>query len=303
MKKQLIFILFTLSSSLVFASDYAKSDNQQSKNKPDLKEISWYKHDFPPYFIINDPEKGQGILDLFYPYLVESLPNYTHSFFITNNSGFFKRVESGHNVCAFSVMKTEDRAKELYFSEPYVYVLQNALFIRIEDADRFLNYTDSNGKILFSEVIEDQSLILGAKQGVSYGKEFDRIIREHINNKNVVIRKGKDLSEGLLKMLQLKRIDYMIAYDESFKYLLKKLNMESEYLYIPIAEMSDKNLNMVGISCTKNDWGRIIVEEFNKVIITNELHLKSKQLYMDWLSENAKREYVRILSKNYGDTN
>ena len=295
----LALIIFTITSMANISHAVENTDSLNNKNGEVPNTINWYKTDFPPYYILNGPEKGKGILGHLYHYVVESLPQYDHQFFISNNPGFLKRAKSGHNVCATSLLKTPEREKYLHFSTPYLNILQNAIFIRYEDIDSYIEYITADGRISLSNLIMDQTLILGVKHSASYGGEIDKIIDANKNNKNVIARKGRDLTEGLLKMLRLKRIDYMIAYDESIEYLIKKLDLKREYLYIPIAEMPNNQLNQVSFCCAKNGWGGRVIQDINKIIAKGELTNKSKQFYMRWLGDVAKKEYLQILREKY----
>ncbi|THB74928.1 MAG: TIGR02285 family protein [Gammaproteobacteria bacterium] len=299
-KLSLLFIsmFMTSLSSYCVALGNGESEIQNEGKRLPIGEIGWYINDFPPYFVVSGKYKGMGILDRLYPHIIDIFPDIKHQFFITNNPGFFKRVDAGHNVCSLSLMKTKIRAEKVYFSKPYLHVLQNAVFIRGKDIDKFANYINEEGRISLKELIEDETLTLGVMQGVSYGHGIDEILRNSINNKNVITRKGKDFNEGLLKMLKLGRIDYMVAYDESIQFLLKKLNFESEYLFIPSAGDSVKLLNQGRVACSKSPVGKWVIDKVNKAIEEENILSKSQGYYMEWLSDGAIQEYMKILRES-----
>lgn len=296
-------ILLSIASILIsntgFASNTGNSSGENGQNNlvstPVSNEIRWYKNDFPPYFITDGQLKNKGILDLLYPHVIDIFPGFKHKFFISNNLGFLKRADSGDDVCSLSVMKTEERAEKVFFSKPYLYVLQNAVFVRGQDIDKFVKYLDKEGRVSLKELIEDENLRIGIMQGASYGLGIDGIISKSINNKNVITRKGSDFSEGLFKMLKLGRIDYMITYDESIQFLLKKLNFKSEYLFIPIADDSVKHLNQGRVACAKTKVGKLVIEKVNNAIEEGNLVSKAQEYYMGWLSEGAIKEYKKTL--------
>lgn len=261
----------------------------------DWGKIMWYKHDFPPYFILEGPFKDLGILDQIFPSIAKNLPEFTHEHFISNNPGYFRRVENGDDVCGYSFIKTEQREKLLYFSEPFVYILQNAIFIREEDKGKFSEFINEDGRISLSRLIANEQLNLGIKRSVAYGENVDQIIHKNIGRPNVVVRKGKDLTEGLLKMLSLKRIDYMLAYDESVSFLSKKMNLKTKLMYIPIAEMPKDYLISAHIACPKTIWGRAVIDKIDRIIKEKELYKISAEFYINWLTDDARKEYQQIL--------
>ena len=290
-----LFCLYLVGASSALADE--NKDMKMEESSQILSEINWYKNDFPPYFILKGPYKGLGILDRLYPHIISALPSYKHNFFVTNNPGFFKRVALGHNVCSLSLMKTEERAKHVYFSKPYLFLLQNGLFIRNSDIEKFVEYFTSDGKVVLSRLIKDKDLVLGVKRGVSYGGGLDEIISANIDNKNIVSRKGKDLNEGLFKMLRLGRIDYLIAYDESMNFMITKLDVPSNFLFIPIDELPKQHLNQAGVSCSKNEFGKKVINEINKILEDEKIIEQTKKYYMNWLSNDAILEYKKILKE------
>ncbi len=259
----------------------------------DWGEIEWYKHDFPPYFILDGEYKNKGILDQIFPSITNNMPEFSHANFITNNAGFFRRVNNGDDICSYSFIKTEQREKLLYFSDPYFYVLQNAVFIREEDKSKFSQYINDKGRIYLSKLIQNDKINFGVKKSVAYGKNVDKIIQQNLDRPNVIVRKGKDLTEGLLKMLSLKRIDYMLAYDESVGFLSKKLNLKTKFIYIPVAEMPENYLIRGHMACPKTIWGRAVIDKANKIIKEEDLVRKTAVIYKNWLTDDAKKEYLQ----------
>ncbi len=261
----------------------------------DWGEIKWYKHDFPPYFILDGQYKDTGILDQVFPSISKNMPEFTHEHFITNNAGYFRRVNNGDDVCVYSFIKTEQREKLLYFSAPYFYILQNAVFIREEDKAKFSQYINAKGRISLSKLILNEQINFGVKKSVAYGKNVDQIIQQNLDRPNVIVRKGKDLTEGLLKMLSLKRIDYMLAYDESVGFLSKKLNLKTKFMYIPVAEMPENYLIRGHMACPKTIWGRAVIDKLNRIIKDKKLVKISTDQYTKWLTDDAKKEYLQLI--------
>ncbi len=291
-----IFNLFALHLGYASAVEpRAKTAGLIFEDGNDWGKITWYKHDFPPYFILDGEYKDKGILDQIFPSIVKNLPEFQHGHFVSNNAGFFRRVQNGDDVCAYSLIKTDQREELLYFSTPYFFVLQNAIFIREEDKGKFSKYINAKGRISLSKLIQNNKINFGVKKSVAYGKNVDQIILQNLDRPNVIVRKGKDLTEGLLKMLSLKRIDYMLAYDESVGFLSQKLNLKTKFMYIPIAEMPENYLIRGHMACPKTIWGRAVIDKVNAVIKGKGLVEKTTNIYKKWLTDDAKKEYLQLI--------
>ncbi len=265
---------------------------------PEYKEmIMWNEMNFAPHFILDGPYKGMGFGDKVIPILMDALPEYNHKTFTGNTALMIERSKNGEHVCTINFIKTEERKEYVYFSLPYIFVLPNGLIIREEDKGKFDKYIDSEGKISLTSLLKTSDLKFGVSGKTAYGKGVDPLISANKDNPNVVARYGKDLTEGLLQMLDLKRIDYMLTYPDMRSFLTKKLNIQSKLRYITVAEMPKDYLLEAHVGCAKNTWGQELIEKIDNLITTTDLIDKTADYYSYWLDENDKKIYQGLFEK------
>ncbi len=265
---------------------------------PEYKEmVMWNEMNFAPHFILDGPYKGMGFGDKVIPILINAFPEYTHKRFTGNTALMLERSKNGEHVCTINFIKTAEREKTVQFSLPYIFVLPNGLIIREEDKGKFDKYIDSEGKISLAALLETSDMKFGVSGKTAYGKGVDPIIVANKDNPNVVARFGKDLTEGLLQMLDLQRIDYMLTYPDMRGFLTKKLNIKSKLRYIPVVEMPKDYLLEAHVGCAKNTWGQELIAKIDNLIINTDLIEKTAGYYSYWLDENDKKIYQELFEK------
>ncbi len=275
-----------------------QQQTQPAQQIPEYKEVvMWNEMNFAPHFILDGPYKGMGFGDKVIPIFMDEFPEYKHTTFTGNTALMLERSKNGDHVCTINFIKTEDRKEHVYFSLPYIFVLPNGLIIREEDKGKFDKYIDSEGKISLAALLETSDMKFGVSGKTAYGKGVDPIIAANNDNPNVVARYGKDLTEGLLQMLDLKRIDYMLTYPDMRSFLTKKLNIKSKLRYIPVAEMPKDYLLEAHVGCAKNTWGQELIGKIDNLIKNTDLIEKTADYYSYWLDENDKKIYRELFEK------
>ncbi|THB74927.1 MAG: TIGR02285 family protein [Gammaproteobacteria bacterium] len=259
--------------------------------------IMWNEMDFAPHFILEGPYKGMGFGDKVIPILIDVFPEYTHSRFTGNTAQSIERSKKNENICVINFIHTPEREAHFYYSKPYIFVLPNGLIIREEERLKFTKYINEEGKISLASILENPKLIFGVSGKTAYGKGVDEIIAKNKGKPHVIERYGKDLTEGLLQMLDLKRIDYMLTYPDMRGFLTKKLNIKTPLEYIPIAEMPEDYLLEAHIACTRNYLGEEVVAKVDGLIEKTDLIEKTAEYYSYWLNENDKKIFRQLFNK------
>lgn len=259
--------------------------------------IMWNEMDFAPHFILEGPYKGMGFGDKVIPILIDAFPEYTHSRFTGNTAQSIERSKNNENICVINFIHTPEREVHFYYSKPYIFVLPNGVIVREEEKTKFEKYINEDGKISLAALIKNQELVFGVSGKTAYGKGVDPIIAENKDKPHVIERFGKDLTEGLLQMLDLERIDYMLTYPDMRGFLTKKLNIKTPLEYIPVAEMPEDYLLEAHIACTRNYLGEEIIAKVDGLIDKTDLIDRTADYYSYWLNENDKRIFRQLFNK------
>ncbi len=270
---------------------------EPEKTKDFQEYIMWNEIDFAPHFILDGPYKGMGFGDKVLPILIESLPEYSHGRFTANTAQSLERAKRHENICLINFIQTAEREQYFYYSKPYIFILPNGVIVREEDKFKFDDYLNDQGEISLATLIKNHDLKFGISGKSAYGKGIDAIISENRGKPHVVERLGKNLTEGLLQMLDRKRIDYMLTYPDMRSFLIKKLNIKSKLRYISIAEMPENYLLQAHVACTKNNLGADIIKKIDEMIEETDLIDKTAEYYSYWLDENDKAIFYQLFNK------
>ena len=306
-KTSAVVILFTVFCISCGKTPDSSSKKEISEQSPVITEqviaektkepIMWNEMDFAPHFILEGPYKGMGFGDKVIPILIDAFPEYSHSRFTGNTAQSIERSKNNENICVINFIHTPERAAHFYYSKPYIFVLPNGVIIREEEKPKFDKYINDEGKISLAAVLQNQKLVFGVSGKTAYGKGVDEIIAKNKGKPHVIERFGKDLTEGLLQMLDLKRIDYMLTYPDMRGFLTKKLSIKSKLEYIPVAELPDDYLLEAHVACTRNYLGEEVVAKVDKLIDETDLIDKTAEYYSYWLNENDKKIYYQLFNK------
>ncbi|BBE31448.1 hypothetical protein OSSY52_15890 [Tepiditoga spiralis] len=276
--KKIIFFIFIFFSIIIFSN----------------KQIKWFITNYPPAFIINKNNDFKGFEFNTLNNLIKKLNHYDITYYQTSLSRALTDMKNKKNVCALFLFKTPEREKFLYYSLPYRVTLPNGIIIRKSDKNKFKKYFDKNNKIKLESLLKERSLTLGINKKISYSKEIDDIIQKYINKPNIFLLTRENYIENLLKLLNLNRIDYFIGYAESINYLSKKLNMKDEFIYIPISEVNKKIFSILYITAPKNEFGKKIIDEVNKIILKTNFVEDAANYYKKWLDKSSINEFEKI---------
>ena len=257
--------------------------------------INWLKFDYPPMYIVEGDEAGQGYMDNILDLLTTHMPGYEHSVRVANLSRIMSELEQGNDVCIASLFVNEERKRLGWISrENTTFLPPVQLVFRAEDADKFSKF-GSPASLL--AVIRDQPLILGVSDRMSYGKKIDAIVAAHSSRPNVFLRKGKDVGLGLHEMLLKRRIDYTVNYPWAATYTAGP-DQAHKLKFLPFDEAGQQPVHHV--ICTKNDLGKRIIDDVDKRLRDPELTRQRREYILRWLPDEGKEEFLEAFNAHFG---
>jgi polar amino acid transport system substrate-binding protein len=156
-------------------------------------------HDRAPYYVIEDgtvsgivaEPTAQAFADAGIAFAWRELASNRHLRVIRQNA---------EPVCATGWFKTPERTAFARYSVP-IYADRPAAVLVRADNDRVRRYRT------LSSIMADDSLLMGAKLGYSYGAAVDAMIDEFATRRVMTTQDNV----GMMRMLLGKRFDYMIA--------------------------------------------------------------------------------------------
>ncbi len=250
--------------------------------------ITWLILDLPPFFLTDGPDKGSGLADRIQEMVAERLSGRRHRYEVANASRIARELKKDRHVCF---------AGEFYgnsgflTSAPTVALLPHNIIFRREDAHRF----GGADTVSLNLLLKNRNLVLGTAQDRLHGPELNRVLERHAGAAHIYRRSGKDTLEGLLKMLLKGRVDYIIEYPASIRYMAKMADAEERIAMVGIEENSQAPLIRGAIRCPDTEWGRQMIRKINDILIDIRSSPEYRKAVRDWaLPPGREKEYWKI---------
>ena len=225
----------------------------------EAESITWLVLDLPPLFITKGPDAGNGIADRVQEMISEGLKGRRSDTRVANASRIARELSEDGKVCF---------AGEFYgnpaflTSIPTLALPPHNLIVLKENAHLF-----GNGEtVSLKSLLDNRELIFGTAENRLYGPELDQVLRQYAGLKNIYARSGKDTLEGLLGMLDRKRVHNLIEYPVSIRYAAKNAGMWDRLMVIPIQENAEALPIRGAVRCPDTPWGRQLIREINEVL-------------------------------------
>ena len=220
--------------------------------------ITWQIIHWPPWMILEGEDAGKGRFNYILKIAQKNLPQYKHVTENMNWARFWHDIENNKNVCNIFAYKTEKRDEIAYFSEPHSFVLPNAIIMKKSMLEKLGN-PDTYSIVT---LLQDKRFHGYIETTRSYTETLDAILATHESGSNVT--RVAESAESLLKMVSTGRIDYTIEYPLVAAYFEQKNDNPDSISSIPITEVEP--FAYVYMACTKNEWGKKVVEQWNQVL-------------------------------------
>ncbi len=276
--------IFIACSQQAYATD-------PSAPKAPKETVTWQVVHWPPWMMMEGEDQGKGRFNHILKVAHENLPQYNNITREMNWARFWHDVKDGKNVCNMFAFKSGSQRREeiVYFSEPHTFVLPNAIIMKKSTIEKLGN--PSSYPIV--ELLKDERFKGTVEKTRSFTETLDDILKKQEQGSNLS-REGVS-PESLIKMVASGRIDYTIEYPIVATYFGQKLTKDfGSISSIPITEMEP--FAYVYLACTKNEWGKKVIERWNVVLRrikpTQEYRLITEIGHTD---ENE----LRIIRQNY----
>ena len=238
--------------------------------------ITWLILDLPPLFITKGPDKGNGIADRVQKMIINGLKGRRSETRVANASRIAWELNQDRKVC-FTGEFYGNRA--FLTSIPTIALPPHNLIVLKENAHLF---GDGN-TVSLKSLLENEKLIFGTAENRLYGPELDAVLREYAGSKNIYARSGKDTLEGLLGMLDKKRVHYLIEYPVSIRYTAEKSGIWERLTVIPIKENAEALPIRGAVRCPDTPWGRQLIQEINEVLRKIRPTPEYRRIMEDWI--------------------
>lgn len=251
--------------------------------------ITWMVLDWPPWMIIDGEDRGTGRFNHILDTAQQNLAEYEHVTERMNWARFWHEVKNRRNLCYPFGLKSGEREKWVYYSAPHTFVLPNAIIMKKETA-LTLGSPESYSII---QLLKQDRLKGYAEKNRSFTQKVDALITDHENGSSLT--RVSESAESLVRMVIMGRIDYTIEYPIVAAYYQQKNQAPGSLVSIPITEMEP--FSYVYMSCTRNEWGRRVIEKWNTALEK----IKPTKAYQQITQMGHTSEKEVLLIKQYYD--
>ena len=284
MKKSIFLPLLFCLSIFVCETDYSRASDDNT--------IIWLHSQYPPYYITNGPDTGNGIADRVEKMLRKELTGYKHVRKEANWKRVMQLMRAGENVVILTLLKTPDREKFIEYSVLTSVKPTNGICVRSDDI-RF----EGVEEISLYNLLNLEGFKIGILDGRSYGQGIDQILKKNLNHDNIIVRSSPDGVNGLFRMQMFGRIDAVVCYPHETKWTADQLGISHKVKQLRVTEQDRLNFSYSG--APKTTWGKKVIAEINKIYNNHNILQKTSidlEPYLDettlqWFKKEAKKLY------------
>jgi polar amino acid transport system substrate-binding protein len=250
-------------------------------------EITWLAMEFPPFYIAEGPDRGQGIADVVTRRLQTHLTGYQHRAEVAEPAAIMTRLKAGDRVCSAAYIRTPEREKVLAYSLPDLILPPNGITIRRAALARF----GGGEPVSLARLLEDRQLRVAVAVGRSYGPALDTLLERHKASSHVYWRRGDDIYPGLFDMLARGSVDYVIGYPYEALYMARLRGLGQEVVNLPLLE--SREYTFAHVVCPRNAWGQRVVAAVDAALRVERPRPEYRQAIERWLDESLLEEFRR----------
>ncbi|QJP99378.1 TIGR02285 family protein [Herbaspirillum rubrisubalbicans] len=247
------------------------------------EQIVWGKYNVPPYMIRSGEFAHQGIFDLTLDIIKKKLPQYQH----VELEAPFPRINSeivkGSHWCYNGMLKTPERENFGYLSLPISIFLPLRIIVR---RDRLAQF---KSPLSLQALLQNRQLTTSVMRDRSYSPTVDMLLADY--------RPQENYSEQVeaIGMLLAGRIDYMIELPLLAFEQARAMGQPDALVALPMQEANEVVFNRV--MCPKNEWGRQVVEQVNKVLLEERAKPFYRAIVEKWHDPESVAQIRNIYDK------
>jgi uncharacterized protein (TIGR02285 family) len=238
------------------------------------KELKWYISDFFPCHILFGVHKGTGFCDSILAHIMQTMPQYQHSIEHVVLTKLVSSTEAGKQFCTLQLLKTEKRQQRFNFTDYYLTIGNNGIFVRHNDT-RFTPFLVDENTISLTRLLKNPDLVLARDISRTYGNVIDELL---LAAEPGLTQVHLTSDARYAELLDNKRIDYTIAYPTE----LHNLNTGRAPLSLKFLKIAEPQPpGYAHISCSKSVDIQTL-NDINEVVLAYRDDV-FKVLYQNWL--------------------
>lgn len=257
-------------------------------------EIIWHVFNLPPLYIVDNPRKGEGIVDqALQRQLLPALTGYRHQVVEVPLPRLELSIKLEDNACALGLLKNPEREKIMNFSMPFLMQIPPGVLVRRADGERLVPYLERGGKLSLAKLLADGRMIVGVGSARSYGATIDQLLAPYKGKQNLFTSFSSSPAKSLMQMEVIGRVDVVPAFPYEAAYLGIDTGEGAQALrFYPLAEQPDFILGHA--VCSKGKFGAEAIRAIDAVLRKRAVQDAIAGYYESWLDEESRALAQRL---------
>ena len=203
-------------------------------------EITWLTMEFPPFYIHDGKDRGQGIADGVTHCCSATLRGYAHREELAEPATIMTRLKAGDHVCSAAYIRTAERERVLEYSLPDLILPPNGITVRRDDGARG-SPAARPARCRSPSCSPTASSSWRWRWGVRR-PGARRPARAHQGEPARLLAPRRGHLPSLFDMLLKGSVDYLVGYPYEALYLARERGVEGQVVTLPLAELPDYTL-------------------------------------------------------------
>jgi uncharacterized protein (TIGR02285 family) len=254
------------------------------------EQLTWLTRDWPPAYISQGPQQGQGTFDLLTEDLIRELPQYQHKIKLTSLSAREQKMQLEQPYCFFGAIKTPEREKYLHYSD-VAFLTHGVKLFMLTDSPLNLRLP-AEQPVNLVDLMQQPDIV-----GITEKKRtYPSAVQKLIEKQRLALVDVNESSTSTLQILAQKRADYVIEFQDRIEYLAQKLPSKVQ---LRQREIQGENvIEPVYVACRKTAGADAQIVAINQALARLRPTALYQQHMLRWTSQSVKSQMQQTIS-NY----
>lgn len=258
--------------------------------------VTWHVSHFPPVNIRFGPFQNEGFADKTRLFFQRNMAQFSHE---EREQGYAESMESakaGASFCRADMLKSPEREKFFYFSEPLYFTSGRRLLVSNDVFLQTRAFANRNGDVRFSDLLKQPWVKYGYVKGRVYFPKEDEVVGAY-RKKNPDL--ARDNGQEAFQLFKSGGANMLILYPFEYGYYLRLEDMVSNHRSLQLADMEP--FSYAYFACSKTPKGKRAIEAINTIVKKEEDIYSWLYYYKEWVSheewQRVKRFFYKVTSE------
>lgn len=256
--------------------------------------VVWHVSHFPPVNILSGEFAGQGYVDKTRKFFQDRLSDYHHETKIAGYGASMVAAQAGTPFCRADLLKTAEREKIFYYSNPSYFMSGRRLIIANEVFPKVRDFVNKNGSVRFEDVLQQPWAKFAFVKGRAYFlKEKQELVEYGKAHPDL----GTETSKQAYDLFYEKKANLLILYPFEYYYYLRTEKQNTKSRSLGVMDMEEFAYGY--FACSKTSVGKKVIDKINRVIDEETGMYQWLDFYKEWVSEDEWRRVNRSYKKAF----